>query len=83
MLEALIKRIIEEYDCPEIYLSKVEDNLAAFICIGNSALHSMANQIITMKGSWSKRCKYQNPFQLKVSSKKSRFLSFQESGFFC
>ena len=29
MLEALIKRIIEEYDCPEIYLSIVENNLAA------------------------------------------------------
>jgi diamine N-acetyltransferase len=29
MLEALIKRIIEVYDCPEIYLSIVEDNQAA------------------------------------------------------
>jgi diamine N-acetyltransferase len=29
MLEVLIKRIIEEYDCPEIYLSIVEDNQAA------------------------------------------------------
>ncbi|MES1041110.1 GNAT family N-acetyltransferase [Peribacillus simplex] len=29
LLEALIKRLIEEYDCPEIYLSIVEDNQAA------------------------------------------------------
>lgn len=29
MLEALIKRIIEEYDCPEIYLSIGEVNQAA------------------------------------------------------
>ncbi|MFF2458813.1 GNAT family N-acetyltransferase [Peribacillus simplex] len=29
LLEALIKRLIKEYDCPEIYLSIVEDNQAA------------------------------------------------------